>query len=250
MPQWTAGVIGLSAVLFTWTLVQAAGLQREPRSPPIWEGVYTAEQAERGKTAFLGVCVRCHGSDLSGTTGPSLKGDRFMSAWGGETLNRLFEKIRDTMPPNVTSSLPDTAKLDIVAFILQSNGYPAASRELSPGNSLAAIQILRQGEQAKVQNFSLVHTVGCLVRGDGNQWLLRDSSEPVVTTQDSPGDEALAAAASTPLGSGRFVLLSAAPFDPAAQQGRKVEARGLVYQEGSVALLTLTSLKPVGACLD
>jgi hypothetical protein len=248
MRQRAAGLIGVSAVLLTWTFVQAAGVQRETRPAPIWEGVYTAEQAERGKTTFLNVCVRCHGSDLSGTTGPSLKGDRFMSAWGGETLNRLFEKIRDTMPPNVTSSLPDSAKLDIVALILQSNGYPSGARELTPGNSLAAIQILRQGEQATAQNFSLVHTVGCLVRGDNNRWLLRNSSEPVVTTEDSPAGDALSAAASMPLGSGSFVLLSAAPFDPAGQQGRKVEARGLVYRDGSAALLTLTSLRSVGAC--
>src|SRR5687768_15716562 len=108
MRRGAVALIVACGVLFTWTLVQAAGAQKEARPSPIWEGVYTAEQAERGKTVFLNVCVRCHGSDLSGTTAPSLKGDRFMSAWGSETLNRLFEKIRDTMPPNFGTILLDT----------------------------------------------------------------------------------------------------------------------------------------------
>ena len=56
------------------------------------------------------------------------------------------------------------------------------------------------------------------------------------------------AAASTPLGTGNFVLVSVAPFDPATHQGQKVEARGLIYQEPGDSLLTLTSLESVGAC--
>src|SRR5688572_18380738 len=220
----------------TWLAVVSASAQAP--TPPIWQGVYSAAQAERGKTVFMTACIRCHGADLAGTTAPSLKGDRFMNAWGGESLSRLFEKIRDTMPPNFGTILDNGAKLDIVAFILQTNGYPA----------LAGIQILRQGEQAKVQNFSLVQAVGCLARGGNDQWMLRNSSNPVATTENAPGAGALTAAASTPLGSGTFVLLSAAPFNPSGSEGQKVEARGLIYQEPGDSLLTVTSLKSVGSC--
>src|SRR5688572_10352321 len=230
----------------TWLAVVSASAQAP--TPPIWQGVYSAAQAERGKTVFMTACIRCHGADLAGTTAPSLKGDRFMNAWGGESLSRLFEKIRDTMPPNFGTILDNGAKLDIVAFILQTNGYPASAGDLPTGNDLAAIQILRQGEQAKVQNFSLVQAVGCLARGGNNQWVLRSWSNPVATTENAPGAGALTAAASTPLGSGTFVLLSAAPFNPAGSEGQKVEARGLIYQEPGDSLLTVTSLKSVGSC--
>ena len=50
------------------------------------------------------------------------------------------------------------------------------------------------------------------------------------------------------VGGETFVLLSATPFNPGASEGRKVEARGLIYQEPGDALLTLTSLKSVGTC--
>jgi mono/diheme cytochrome c family protein len=235
----------LAGAIAAWALAAAVVAQAPP--PSIWDGVYSAAQAERGKTVFLNACIRCHGADLAGTTAPALKGDRFFATWGGDSVSRLFEKIRDTMPPNFSTTLDDSAKLDIVAFILQTNGYPAG-RDLPSGNALAAIQILRRGEEPKVQNFALVQTVGCLSRGEKNQWMLQRSSTPVATTESAPTDAALTAAASTPLGTGSFVLLSATPFNPTASEGRKVEARGLIYQEAGDALLTITSLTSVGAC--
>ena len=87
------------------------GIRAQDNSPRIWEGVYTAAQAERGKTTFNTACIRCHGVDLAGTTAPALKGDRFQSSWGGSTIEALFGKIRDTMPPNFGTILSDEAGL-------------------------------------------------------------------------------------------------------------------------------------------
>ena len=234
----------MSAALLVCAIVAVAGAQAP--AVDIWEGAYSAAQAERGRTVYMSACIRCHGADLAGTTAPALKGDRFFDTWGSDSVSRLFEKIRDTMPPNFSTTLDDGAKLDIVAFILQTNGFPAG-RDLPAGNALASIHILRKGEQPKVQNFALVQAVGCLAR-DGGEWVLRDSSVPAATTEPTSIDATLGAAASTPLGRERFVLLSSAPFNPAASEGRKVEVRGLIYQEPGDALLTLTSLKSVGNC--
>jgi S-disulfanyl-L-cysteine oxidoreductase SoxD len=243
----------LSLAACAWIVAIAVGaftaIGAQTVTPRIWEGVYTAAQAERGKTTFMTACVRCHGADLQGTTAPSLTGERFMTAWGGESVDRLFAKIRDTMPPNFGTILDDAAKLDIVTFILQTNGYPTGARELrTAGDELAGVQILRKGEQAKVQNFSLVQAVGCLGRGPNNTWMLTSTSEPAPTREDAPAPAALAAAATAPLGSQTFLLLSAAPFAPEAHQGHKMEARGLVYVEPGDARLTLTSLAMVGNC--
>jgi mono/diheme cytochrome c family protein len=227
----------------------AAGLGAQD-APRIWQGVYTGAQAERGKTTFDTACIRCHGADLAGTTAPALKGDRFRATFGNETVDRLFIKIRDTMPPNFGTILDDAAKIDIVSYILQTNGYPAGGRELTTsGDELAAMQILRKGEQASVTNFSLVQTVGCLAKGPNDSWVLTNTAEPAATRDDAPSRDALTAAAARPLGTGTFLLLSAAPHSPAAHQGHKMEARGLVYQDPADARLTLTSLQMVGtAC--
>jgi hypothetical protein len=192
-------------------------------------------------------CVRCHGADLGGTSAPALRGERFMSTWGGETVSRLFEKIRDTMPPLFGTFVSDDAKMDIVGYILRSNGYPAGATELAAGPGLTSIQIVGKGDQSKVQNFALVQLVGCLARVE-NGWRLSQSAEPVPATAEPPGPEVLAQAAAKPLGTGDYLLLNASPFDPASQQGQKVEARGLIYNDPDDGRLTVTSLKSLGPC--
>jgi mono/diheme cytochrome c family protein len=224
-------------------LAAAVSLRGQAPRPRIWQGVYTAAQAERGKAAFSTTCLRCHNADLSGDRGPALKGERFMTTWGGGTVTRLFEKIRDTMPPFATSTIDDRTKLDIITFILQTNGFPAGEKELV-ADDLEAIEIVAQGEQPKVQNFARVQVVGCLAPGDTDKWVLTNSSEPVVAADNS------SASLPAPLGTGRVVLINAAQFDPAKQVGSKVEARGLIYRDDREALLTVSTLRTLGPCTN
>ena len=240
-------LLAAAGVLFTCVVVVRA----QNPEPRIWQGVYTTAQAERGKTSFNSSCLRCHGDKLQGNTAPALSGDRFFTTWGSEPIASLFAKIRDTMPPNFGTSIDDQTKLDIVAYILQTNGYPGGPGELTQnGNDLATAQILKKGEQALVQNFSLVQTVGCLGRGPDNTWVLTRTSDPLVTRDDAPSAQSLASAATRPLGTRTFRLLSAKPFSPESHQGHKMEARGLIYSEAGDERLTLTSLRMAGNCME
>jgi hypothetical protein len=240
-------IIVLPALLLTC----AIGLRAQSTEPRIWQGVYSTAQAERGKTSFTSSCLRCHGDKLQGNTAPALSGDRFFTTWGSEPIASLFAKIRDTMPPNFGTSIDDQTKLDIVAFILQTNGYPSGPSELTQkGSDLASAQILKKGEQALVQNFSLVQTVGCLARGADNTWVLTRTADPLITRDDVPSPQGLASASSRPLGTRTFRLLSVKPFSPEAHQGHKMEARGLIYNEPGDERLTLTSLQMAGNCTE
>jgi cytochrome c5 len=240
-------LLAAAGVLFTCVVVVRA----QNPEPRIWQGVYSTAQAERGKTSFNSSCLRCHGDKLQGNTAPALSGDRFFTTWGSEPIASLFAKIRDTMPPNFGTSIDDQTKLDIVAYILQTNGYPGGPGELTQnGNDLATAQILKKGEQALVQNFSLVQTVGCLGRGPDNTWVLTRTSDPLVTRDDAPSAQSLASAATRPLGTRTFRLLSAKPFSPESHQGHKMEARGLIYSEAGDERLTLTSLRMAGNCTE
>ena len=226
----------------TAILIGAIGVRaQQAPQPRIWQGVYSTAQADRGKTAFLASCQRCHNADLSGDRGPALKGERFMTTWGGGSIGRLFEKIRDTMPTFATSTIDEATKLDIVTFILQTNGYPTGSAELK-ADDLDSIQILAKGEQPKAQNFARVQVVGCLARGDENRFILLNASEPAAAANDNT---ALPVPAT---GTGRVMLLNAGPFKPEAQVGQRVEARGLVYRDERDTLLTVSALKSVGSC--
>ena len=100
-------------------LIVAAGTTGRGQESKIWTGVYSSEQAEQGKRLFESNCSTCHRSDLSGDRGPALVGDRFFTSWQSGSLNRLFSKIKETMPPNRgTSSLSEDNFLAIVAYVV------------------------------------------------------------------------------------------------------------------------------------
>ena len=215
----------------------------------VWDGVYTAAQAERGKANYLtGRCGGCHQLDLSGDRGPTLKGDAFLSHWENGPVNSLFKKISETMPPNGPNETTDEAKIDIVAFLLQSNGFPAGATELALDPlALDRIEIVKKGLVATAPNFALVQVVGCLAQGSNNNgWVLTRTSEPIVTKDEAPSASLLKTAAAKALGDQTYQLVSVTPFKPEAHKGHKVEARGLLYRDPTDARLNLTSLQMVG----
>ena len=74
------------------------------------------------------------------------------------------------------------------------------------------------------------------------------ASEPSVTRDNAPNAAALKTAEARPLGRQTFGLVSVdAKTKSGALAGRKVEARGLLYRDGSYADLNLTALTPVAA---
>jgi mono/diheme cytochrome c family protein len=214
----------------------------------IWDGVFTAAQAERGKSTFLtGRCGGCHQLDLSGDRGPALKGDGFLSHWENGSVTSLFAKIRDTMPPNSPNDTTEDAKIDVVAYLLQSNGFPAGLSELKPDvEALDAIEIVRKVQGSKAPNFALVQVVGCLAQSQNNAWVLTNTTEPVVTKQEEPTAANLKDAEGKALGAQTFQLVSVGAFKPDSHKGQKMEARGLLYRDPSDARLNLTSLQTVG----
>jgi cytochrome c len=101
----------------------------QPRT--VWDGVYTDAQAERGGASYQQACVACHRDDLRGdNTAPSLVGESFTFLWGDMEVGELSARIQKLMPPERPGSLPAEAYIDIVAFILQKNEFPAGSMEL------------------------------------------------------------------------------------------------------------------------
>jgi mono/diheme cytochrome c family protein len=120
----------------TLTLASASYSQGAS-SKPILEGVFTAEQAERGKQLYPSRCAQCHGDELvSDSDAPSLTAQAFRYSWHQKTIAERFERIRTTMPPGGAGSLSDQEYLDVVAYILQFNKYPAGAQELAPEKSL------------------------------------------------------------------------------------------------------------------
>jgi mono/diheme cytochrome c family protein len=104
------------------------------------DGVYTAAQASRGKALFDMRCAACHGEMLEGLAGPPLAGDVFLGPRDKQRVADLFDKIHATMPADAPGTLEGAQVADLVALILQANGFPAGRAEL-PAADAALKQI-------------------------------------------------------------------------------------------------------------
>src|SRR5262245_43071788 len=187
-------------------------------------GVYTSAQAEQGRKTYQTACAGCHGADLAGTTGPPLLGDTFVANWEADSLNALFAKIRDTMPPNAGEMLSQDSKLDVLAYILQANGFSGGTESLKvDGDALEAIRFARKGGSVAAANFSIVRVVGCLSRDFAAGWQLTSATEPVAAKDQPSTPDALRRAASQALSKVSFQLVSVTRFRPELQSGAKVE---------------------------
>jgi mono/diheme cytochrome c family protein len=211
----------------------------------VWDGVYTAAQAERGKATFDVSCSRCHNSDLTGSDrGPTLAGDKFLANWMDGSLEALFSLIRDTMPQGSANIVSDAGKADVLAYILQRNSFPTGATELTAdGARLNMVQVLRKGTAPGLQNLSFVQVVGCLEPGPANRWVLTHSSAGPGSRGRTVTATELERARSRPLGEETYTLVSATPFAPATRQGHKVAAKGLLYRQPGDNRLNLTALE-------
>ncbi|MGA3292904.1 MAG: cytochrome c [Candidatus Acidiferrales bacterium] len=123
--------LGLAAILLAYAgTTRPVGADAKP-TKTTQDGVYTEDQAKQGKAQYSQSCASCHMDDLSGSgQALPLVGDAFTQTWEGQTVDDLFELIRTTMPQDKPGNLTPEQTLNVVAFLLQSNQFPAGKDEL------------------------------------------------------------------------------------------------------------------------
>src|ERR1700730_15678747 len=120
-------VAGPAGLIFTVALAAVAQIPRT-----VWDGVYTQEQANRGKTAYAEQCASCHGVGLGGgDETPAVIGDTFLAKWHNRAVDELFEQVRVSMPADRPGTLSRQKNSDILAYLLAANKFPAGGVELS-----------------------------------------------------------------------------------------------------------------------
>ena len=247
--------VGAAVFALAVMVMGAGGAVRAQGSAPttagrtIWDGIYTQAQSERGRTTFVASCGRCHNDELAGSErGPALRGDGFWQRWDNDSFDKLFTKVRDTMPQQAVESLSDDKKADALAYVLAKNGAPAGPKELGIDvPELEGITIVRQGGgTGGVANFNLVSVVGCLSAGANGSWSLTQASNPTTTREEAVDAAAAKRAAGVAPGNQTFQLVSVLPAHRSETQvGQRVEARGLIYKSPTENLLNLTGIKAV-----
>ena len=138
--------IGVGAVMMVLAVyVDDAGVAAR-QAQSVWDGVYTAEQAERGEPLYQQSCAECHGPDLAGgEMSPGLVGAEFVWNWNGLSVGDLFERLRVSMPQGVPNSVSRQEKADILAFLFRANDFPTGDTELASRTAmLGGISLLAQ----------------------------------------------------------------------------------------------------------
>lgn len=124
-----AAFAGFAAFCLLFSALRAQESTSQSRS--VWDGVYTAAQADGGHQLYGQQCASCHGNSLEGRDdAPPLTGIDFLSNWNGLTVGDLFERIRKTMPKDKPGTLSHETITGVLAYMLNFNGFPAGKAEL------------------------------------------------------------------------------------------------------------------------
>jgi|GEM_PF-583682 mono/diheme cytochrome c family protein len=104
----------------------------KPAKPP---AIYTEAQATQGAIVYFQNCAMCHGPLLDGQqggySGPALRGRDFADPSYDFHVSDIFNFVAKLMPAATPGSLSHEQDVQIMAFILKQNGYPAGTTELT-----------------------------------------------------------------------------------------------------------------------
>jgi mono/diheme cytochrome c family protein len=216
----------------------------QPKQATVLDGAYTEAQAESGAAAYEAVCAGCHEGDEPEANPP--KGSEFIERWREAPLGFLYQFISTNMPGSKPGSLTEANYLDIVAYLLKANGYPAGASELSVAKTGSVLLVGPDGPKPLPEN-ALVRAVGCLAPNTGNEWMLGNATNPArVRTADQSTPEELAASAATPAGQASYKLINAEDFSAPKLKGHRVQAKGVLTRVTNPYSLTVLSLERAG----
>ncbi len=122
-------IVGRLLILATLVI----GTQSFAQDKTVADGVFTEAQVEAGKQVYDNSCKACHNMRFYQDT---------LRSWNSQPLLYLWEAVLGTMPADNPGSLMLEEYTDVLAYILNENGFPTGETKLDPDNGMADISIL------------------------------------------------------------------------------------------------------------
>jgi hypothetical protein len=115
-----------------------------------------------------------------------LRDDAFWQRWDNDSFDKLFTKVRDTMPQQAVDSLSDDKKVDALPTSWPRTARPRARRTRYRYPRARGHHDRAEGwtAPAAVANFNLVQVVGCSVGGSQRHVVADPGVEPATTRAD------------------------------------------------------------------
>lgn len=136
-----SAVIGLRADLRTVGPVDHEPWTLDPRPQKTSnDGVYSKAQADGAKAQFDKLCAECHAFTVATKRKAEdlpLGDEPFFRSWEGKPLAELVSLIVFTMPNDGRAAVEEAEALNLVAYMLQQNGFPAGSSPLTKATASA-----------------------------------------------------------------------------------------------------------------
>jgi hypothetical protein len=135
----------VAASMFVWAA--ALALQGEVALGSVVQktsndGVYAKAQADGAKAQFDKLCAECHPFTVAAKKKPKdvpLGDEPFFENWEGRRISELVTTIALTMPNDGSAVVTDAEAIDLVAYILQQNGFPAGAEALTKDTASATV---------------------------------------------------------------------------------------------------------------
>src|SRR5215467_5992644 len=159
----------LPALLTFFTFTLSAYTPQDNPGLTTLNGIFTGDQAVKGNSIYQDKCAKCHEGDDAG--GPTLVGRTFVDRWREDNLDVLFDFMKSNMPADSASSLSDAEYINLVAHLLDVNGFPEGSKELTM-DALPKIRFVGKDGPKPLPNNTLIQAVGCLTQTGENEWSL------------------------------------------------------------------------------
>lgn len=136
----------LGGSLVVWAVALAVSVSGPTQAAPAQvtsnDGIYTKAQADGAKKQFDKICADCHPFTVAAKKKPKdlpLGDEPFFENWTGRPLAELVTVIALTMPNDGSAVVTEAEAVDLVAYILQQNGYPAGSKPLTKETASAVL---------------------------------------------------------------------------------------------------------------
>lgn len=106
------------------------------------DGIYSKAQADAAKEPYLKLCSECHAFTVAALKQPKdlpLGDEPFLKKWEGRTLDELLTLIVTTMPNDGSAVVSDEEALNLLAYVLQQNGFAPGKAPLDKSGAAAVI---------------------------------------------------------------------------------------------------------------
>lgn len=106
------------------------------------DGIYTKAQADGAKAQYDKVCLTCHAFSEDGRKKKEdllLGSEEFLKKWEGKSVEELVTTTALSMPNDGSAVISEEEALNLIAYVLQQNGFPAGNAPLTLERAAATI---------------------------------------------------------------------------------------------------------------